>query len=503
MGYISRRMLRMETPAGSDAVTTVTGYRGRSVQIKCHYESGYEKNNKYLCRGECPPWPATKNISVRSGSPAEDTRFSLYDNTTAKIFTVTITDLRTEDANTYWCVVQQTGPNIYTELQLLVEIANLLNDAKDPTIASAPQKYPNSTIIIGVSVVLVLLLVALLIAVAVQKKKKTRGSLKQNRLLKTVSKKELEKALGKWFTNAGDREAGSDAVTTVTGYRGRSVQIKCHYESKSKMKNKYLCRGKCPYWPAIKDIPVQSGSPAEDTRFSLYDNTTAKIFTVTITDLKAEDANTYWCVVQQTGIDIYTELQLLVVANLLNDAEDPTIASAPQKYPNSTIIIGVSVVLVLLLLALLIAVAVQKKKKTRAPCPEQFPNSSSNLNMVPCPVYENEDNSSIFYSLYSTVQLPSAPSEIYSNTGLPTIPSDPSSPVYAAVTHPGHQDVYSTAQLPCDSSVSAAQSSDIKSGDSIKYATVSFDTSSNGAAPKLISKNQNISCDYDSVTITE
>ncbi|XP_046693382.1 CMRF35-like molecule 5 isoform X2 [Silurus meridionalis] len=106
--------------AGSDAVTTVTGYRGRSVQIKCHYESGYEKNNKYLCRGECPPWPAIKDIPVQSGSPAEDTRFSLYDNTTAKIFTITITDLRAEDANTYWCVVQQKGPNIYTELQLLV-----------------------------------------------------------------------------------------------------------------------------------------------------------------------------------------------------------------------------------------------------------------------------------------------------------------------------------------------------------------------------------------------
>ncbi|XP_046693377.1 CMRF35-like molecule 5 isoform X3 [Silurus meridionalis] len=318
--------------------------------------------------------------------------------------------------------------------------------------------------------------------------------------------------------------AGSDDVTTVTGYRGRSVQIKCHYESGYEMNNKYLCRGECPHWPATKDIPVQSGSPAEDTRFSLYDNTTAKIFTITITDLRAEDANTYWCVVQQKGPNIYTKLQLLVeIDDSANSTVSPTThststhATSPSviihtsssltttagEYPNFTIIIGVSVVLVLLLVALLIAVAVQKKKKTRAPCPEQFPNSSSNLNMVPCPVYENEDNSSIFYSLYSTVQLPSAPSEIYSNTGLPTIPSDPSSPVYTKVTHPGHHDVYSTAQLPSDSSVSAAQSSDIKSGESLKYATVSFDSSSNGAAPTLISKNQNISCDYASVTITE
>ncbi|KAI5086365.1 CMRF35-like molecule 8, partial [Silurus meridionalis] len=103
-------------PAGSDAVTTVTGYRGRSVQIKCPYESGYEKHNKYLCRGECPHWPANRDVPLQSGSPAEDTRFSLYDNTAAKIFTVTITDLRAEDANTYWCGIEQPGIDKFTEI---------------------------------------------------------------------------------------------------------------------------------------------------------------------------------------------------------------------------------------------------------------------------------------------------------------------------------------------------------------------------------------------------
>ncbi|XP_017313218.1 CMRF35-like molecule 5 isoform X4 [Ictalurus punctatus] len=106
--------------AGSDAVTTVTGYRGRSVQIKCPYGSGYEEYNKYLCRGKCPHG-GNKDIPVHSGSPAEDTRFSLYDDTTAKVFTVTITDLRTEDGNTYWCVIERTGYDIYTELLLLVK----------------------------------------------------------------------------------------------------------------------------------------------------------------------------------------------------------------------------------------------------------------------------------------------------------------------------------------------------------------------------------------------
>ncbi|KAM9454154.1 uncharacterized protein Hap1MRO34_020073 [Clarias gariepinus] len=105
--------------AGTDAVTTVTGYRGRSVQIKCSYTSGYENNEKYLCRGKCP-YVGYNDIPVKSGSPAKDSRFSLYDDTTAKVFTVTITDLRPEDKGTYWCVIERKGKNIYTEILLQV-----------------------------------------------------------------------------------------------------------------------------------------------------------------------------------------------------------------------------------------------------------------------------------------------------------------------------------------------------------------------------------------------
>ncbi|XP_060755249.1 CMRF35-like molecule 5 [Neoarius graeffei] len=107
----------------TDAVTTITGYRGRSVQIQCPYEPGYEENKKFLCRGECP-YVGYNDIPVESGSPAKDPRFSLYDDTTTKIFTITITDLRPEDEGTYWCVIERPGTNIYTELRLLVETAD-------------------------------------------------------------------------------------------------------------------------------------------------------------------------------------------------------------------------------------------------------------------------------------------------------------------------------------------------------------------------------------------
>ncbi|XP_036412883.1 uncharacterized protein LOC118797724 [Colossoma macropomum] len=98
--------------SGISAVITVAGHRGQSVQIKCSYDSGYETNIKYLCRGECSVW-GTKDIPVQSGS-AEDQRFSLDDDTAARVFTITITDLRTEDDGTYWYAPPAVSDSTYS-----------------------------------------------------------------------------------------------------------------------------------------------------------------------------------------------------------------------------------------------------------------------------------------------------------------------------------------------------------------------------------------------------
>ncbi|XP_017313196.1 CMRF35-like molecule 1 [Ictalurus punctatus] len=252
--------------------------------------------------------------------------------------------------------------------------------------------------------------------------------------------------------------AGSDAVTTVTGYRGRSVQIKCPYGSGYEEYKKYLCRGKCPR-VGYNDVPVRSGSPAKDTRFSLYDDTTAKVFTVTITDLRTEDGSTYWCVIEQTGFDIYTEVLLLVktddpanstvshsthsapthsmspsvhaeithstAGTPLNNANHTISAGSSQEFPTSTVIVAVSVIPVLLLMALLIAVAVQRKKKTQALSPAQSLQSSSTSHLVLPP-----DRRSLSNTLYSTAELPTISPELSQTiyTGLGAV-----NPVYATV----------------------------------------------------------------------
>ncbi|XP_035390456.1 CMRF35-like molecule 5 [Electrophorus electricus] len=131
-------------PAGTAAVTTVTGYKGRSVQIRCPYKSGYETHMKYLCRGECYTfW--TKNIPVDSKS-AKDKRFSLNDDTAARVFTVTITDLRSEDGGKYWCTTEQKVRDHYTEILLVVKVDTPMNVIVSHSTYTPPTPDPSTSV---------------------------------------------------------------------------------------------------------------------------------------------------------------------------------------------------------------------------------------------------------------------------------------------------------------------------------------------------------------------
>ncbi len=103
------------------APETVTGHRGERVDIRCRYEAGYESYSKYFCKGECK-YVVNRNIMVESGSPAEDERFSLTDDKRTRVFTVSITDLRTEDEGRYWCAVKGVIYDDYSEILLQVKL---------------------------------------------------------------------------------------------------------------------------------------------------------------------------------------------------------------------------------------------------------------------------------------------------------------------------------------------------------------------------------------------
>ncbi|KAM4584523.1 CMRF35-like molecule 3 [Odontesthes bonariensis] len=94
-------------------VIHVFGYEGRDVQVSCSYESGYEDYEKYLCKNNCGNSDVLLTTSERN-----KTKYSIYDDKKTRIFTTTISDLRSIDAGKYWCGVTKTGKDFYTEVQL-------------------------------------------------------------------------------------------------------------------------------------------------------------------------------------------------------------------------------------------------------------------------------------------------------------------------------------------------------------------------------------------------
>ncbi|XP_041961239.1 CMRF35-like molecule 1 isoform X1 [Alosa sapidissima] len=107
-----------------ESVIQVTGYVGKSAVIRCPYDRGYEEYSKYLCRGSCRLGGKDKKVETKAGqTKAINGRFSLHDDTTAGVFTVTITGLTAEDSGQYWCGVK-TGVgryDVFTEVELNVK----------------------------------------------------------------------------------------------------------------------------------------------------------------------------------------------------------------------------------------------------------------------------------------------------------------------------------------------------------------------------------------------
>ncbi|XP_058861861.1 CMRF35-like molecule 8 [Acipenser ruthenus] len=112
------------TVLGSVKATEIFhGIEGENVKIECPYQHEYNENGKYLCRDS---WPSCSDV-IRSGEPetlVTEGRFSLYDNRSARVFTVTITELTLEDAGIYYCRIDRKIKfDEYTEVKVTVNKA--------------------------------------------------------------------------------------------------------------------------------------------------------------------------------------------------------------------------------------------------------------------------------------------------------------------------------------------------------------------------------------------
>uniref|UniRef100_A0A3B3VH74 Immunoglobulin V-set domain-containing protein n=1 Tax=Poecilia latipinna TaxID=48699 RepID=A0A3B3VH74_9TELE len=94
-------------------VIPVFGYEGSAAKVPCPYGPGYEDYEKYLCKNDC-----RDDDDVLIKSKGNNNKYSTDDDKRARTFTVTISDLRLDEAGKYWCGVTRDLTDIYKELPL-------------------------------------------------------------------------------------------------------------------------------------------------------------------------------------------------------------------------------------------------------------------------------------------------------------------------------------------------------------------------------------------------
>ncbi|XP_036263571.1 CMRF35-like molecule 5 [Pipistrellus kuhlii] len=99
---------------------SVSGPRGGSATIQCHYDPGYESYSKWWCRGEA--WGSCHTLLKTTGSDwmVRSGRMSIQDNHHRNLFTVTMEELRASDQDAYWCGIDRPGTDLGHQVRVYV-----------------------------------------------------------------------------------------------------------------------------------------------------------------------------------------------------------------------------------------------------------------------------------------------------------------------------------------------------------------------------------------------
>ncbi|XP_055364228.1 polymeric immunoglobulin receptor-like, partial [Betta splendens] len=117
--YPAKVSLEVVKDTCCDNSTKVPSSEGGSVSITCSYESRYQNNLKYMCRGNRPS--TCLQQAVVSSTKKQDTRFTLTDDKLST-FTVNITSLTQQDSGSYLCGVHtNTGLDVFSAVDLEVK----------------------------------------------------------------------------------------------------------------------------------------------------------------------------------------------------------------------------------------------------------------------------------------------------------------------------------------------------------------------------------------------
>ncbi|KAB0366462.1 hypothetical protein FD754_010618, partial [Muntiacus muntjak] len=109
---------------------SVRGQERESVSVQCFYDSKWESHKKWWCRGA--RWASCRILVQTQGTGREEKgdRVSIKDDQSNHSFTVTLQELRQDDADTYWCGIERHGTDLGTQIKLTVGPSKSLLDRK-------------------------------------------------------------------------------------------------------------------------------------------------------------------------------------------------------------------------------------------------------------------------------------------------------------------------------------------------------------------------------------
>ncbi|XP_059407394.1 polymeric immunoglobulin receptor-like [Carassius carassius] len=343
---------------------SVRGYSGGGVSITCRYDRTYTDKNKYFCRGQttsiqterCSDLIMTdkKNNRVNSG------RFSLFDDTTAAVFTVTFRDLSEQDSGTYWCAADISWvKDSYTEVNLIVEsgekIRSVTGYSGGHVIINYKYEMLEENSVIGVCEAgTYQCFTRIKTDRAAEWTHDGRFSVhddRSSRLLRVFIRDLKESDSGQYkiivrvsedysffseFKLDAKKADCCQESISLSAAAGASVNISCRYPQSHRADVKFVCRR------SGSDLCAEETSVKESRRWSaegqvqLYDDREQQLLTGIISHVTQQHSAEYWCGVQSDGGHKSFITRVLIRDTDVSETTSPPSSSSSSSSPSSS-----------------------------------------------------------------------------------------------------------------------------------------------------------------------